>query len=152
MAIPLRELRGHKYLKSCAPVNSYDFPRATHPTSQHPHGRGTAASYRTTDNHTNGPTYPEANPGHTDSGTCCPDAQTTAGRPPYAGTPQSTGPRAAAPRPSQHRARVGLIYPLTHCPTPSRCDRHSPKSHRDHNAHALPSPEDLNASNLTPPG
>ena len=125
MAIPRRERLGHKCLRSCAPVNSYDLPRAMHPTSQHPHRRGTAASHCTTDKQPNRSTYPDAKTGHAEA-TCCPDAHTTAPRPPYAGTRHDRpGPGRHHRSPSQHDARIALIYPLTHSPTSSRRGPHS---------------------------
>ena len=86
MAIPRRELRGHKCLRLGTRINSYDFPQAMHPTSQHPHKRVATASHRTTDNQPNSSAYPETKPGHASGRVPCPDAQTTVREPPYAGT------------------------------------------------------------------
>ena len=86
MAMSRREPRGPECLRLGAHINTYDFPQAMHPTSQHPHKLVATASHRTTNNQPNRSAYPGTKPGHADDRAHCPDAQTTVRRPPYAGT------------------------------------------------------------------
>ena len=148
MAIPRRELRDHKCLGSGAPINSYDFPQAMHPTSQHPIG-GSQQPH----------TAPRTN-NQTDRHT----------RKPNPGTP-ATGHTAPTPRPpcddhpTQEHATIGrapggtTAAPATqrahHAHIPSNASPNSVttrpslhESHHYHHTHALPSPEDPNTSEL----
>ena len=86
IAIPRRALWGHKCLRSGAHINSYDFPQAVHPISQHPRKRVTTAAHCTTNNQPNRSTHPETEPGHADDRAPCRDPQITVRQPPYAGT------------------------------------------------------------------
>ena len=153
MAIPRRELRDHKCLSSTAQVSSYGFPRAMHPTSQHP----PQASHSSLTPRHGQPTKRIDLPG---SQTRAHRRQNTLLRRPdhHAATtlrrnrPRWTGPRAAPPRPTQHSARVAPIYPLAHRPTPSRRGPHptNPITTTTH-THS-PHPKTSTSANLTPPG
>ena len=112
MVIPRRELRGHKCLRSGTPINSYDFPQAMHPTSQHHHRRVTAASHCTTDNQPNTSTYPETKPGHADDRARCPDARTTVRRSLYAGTRHGRHGPGLHHRGPSNTARASRSYTL----------------------------------------
>ena len=147
MAIPRRELRGHKCLRSGVAVNSYDFhgpctlPLSTPiggPRQPHTAPRTT----NQTDRHTRKPNLGRR---RQDMPLRRPDHRTTTTL--RRNTPRSAGPRAAPPRPPQHSARIALMYPLMHRPTPSRRRRHSTNPITS-TTHALPSFEDLNASKL----
>ena len=64
MAISRRQPRGHECLRLGAHINSYEFPRAMHPTSQHAHKLVATASQCTTSNQSNRSIYPGTKPGH----------------------------------------------------------------------------------------
>ena len=143
MAIPQRGPRGHKCLRSSAYINSYGFLRAMRPTPQQPpHRRVPTPSHSTTDNRPNRSTYPEAKPVHIADRAHCSDVRTTVRQPPDAGTPRSTGPRAAPPQPpATHRAHHAHIPSNTSPNDAARTLRTPLRSH-----------EDLNASKLNPTG
>ena len=158
MAIPRRELRGHKCLRSGTPIPS------THQQlrlstghasnlSATPHRRVTAASHCTTASQPNRSTYPEIKPEHTDDRARCPDAQTThrAMTTLRRSTPRSAGPRAAPPRPTQRSARVAPVYPLTHRRTPSGRGPHSTNPITTTIHMHSPHPKTPTQANLTPP-
>ena len=126
MAIPQRERRDHKCLRSSAHINSYGFQRAMHPTPQQPHRRVPTSPHSTTDDRPNRSTDPGAKLAHTNDRAHCSDARTTVRQAPYAGTYHGRqGPGRHHHSPPQRTARITLIYPLTHRPTPSRRGHHS---------------------------
>ena len=153
MAIPRRELRDHKCLRSGAHTNSYVFPQAMYPTSQHPHKLVSTASHCTTDKQPNRSTYPETTPGDADDRALCRDAQTTVGQSPYAGTHhgQQVPGRYHRGLP-EHNARIALTRPLTHRPTLSRRGPHSANPSTTTTHTHFPRPKTPMQASLTPPG
>ena len=122
------------------------------PTPQHPHRRIPASSQSTKDNQPNRSAYRETKFVHTDDRAHCPDARTTMRQPPYAGTHhgnRATGCPTSAP--ATHRAhhdhRPSNTSPNSAITRPSLRE-----SQHYHYTHALSSPEDPNASKLTPRG
>ena len=152
MAIPRRELRGHKCLRSGTPINSYDFPQAMHPTSQHPIGGSqqphtAPRTNNQTDRHTRKP-----NPGTPATGHTAPTP-----RPPCDDHP--TQEHATISRAPGGTTAASATQRAHHAHIPSNASPNSvttrPSLHESHHYHhtdALPSPEDLNASKLNPTG
>ena len=123
------------------------------PIPQHPHRRIAASSHSTTDNQPNRSTYPETRPVDTDDRAHYPDARITMRQPPYAGTHRGQqGPRAAPPPPPQHKARITLICPLPHRPTPPQRGLHSANPSTTTTHTHSPHPKTATQANLTPPG
>ena len=136
------------------PVNSYGFPRAMGPTPQQtPQRRVPTSSHIPTDNRPNRSTDPGAKLAHAADRAHCSDARTTVRQPPNAGTHRGQqGPGRNRHSPPQRTARIKLIYPLTHRPTPSRPGPHSANPITTTTQAHSPHPKASTSAKLTPPG
>ena len=124
-----------------------------HPTSQHPHKLVATASHRTTSNQPNRSTYQGTKPGHADDRAPCPDAQTTARRPPHTGTRRGQLCPGRHQRDPSSTTRAHYTHILSNASLNSVTARPSLReSHHHHHTRALPAPDDPDANKLTPTG